>query len=168
MRMRLGPLPAREGRIWSADTLALLDALDRETRLPFALPIEALAAMRTVVRAIHDAAAVGGESFVWDCETTLPDLKTLITYWLNIGKLSDGTLDQIGGRYSGDDGERFHARLLSSMLQQLDAVDATYADRLRDAWRRPTTPTTVAAPAIVDLRPMPAPAPASAPNAERR
>ena len=144
LRLRLGPLPCAEARVWTSDTLALFDRLEGEPGLPFALPREAWLSMRAVVAAMHRRADVGS-SFFWDCDTTLPELKTLVTYWLNLGKLSADTLDRIGGEYSGEVGERFHARLLSSLLDQLDDADPTYAARLRAMWGRPVD-------GVVDLR----------------
>ena len=146
IRLRLGPLPPAEALVWTADTLDLFDAVEGDPRLPFALPVEALVEMRAVVTALRARASAAGQPFFWDCETTLPELKTLITYWLNLGKLSERTLDRIGGRYSGEVGERFHAALLTSLLAQLEAVDPVYAERLRTSWERPTEAT------VVDLR----------------
>jgi hypothetical protein len=148
VRLRLGPLPCAEAMVWTTETLELFDVIEGDPRLPFALPFEALLEMRGVLRAMQaTAAAAAGPSFVWDCETTLSDLKTLITYWLNLGKLSDQTLDSIGGRYSGDDGERFHAVLLASLLDEVEAVDPTYAGRLREGWSQP-----VPVEEVIDLR----------------
>ena len=159
MRLRLGPLPADDALVWTADTLELFDALDGDPRLPFSLPVEALIEMRAVVSAMQ-ARASAGRSFVWQCETTLDDLKTLITYWLNIGKLSEHTLEAIGGRYSGEAGERFHAVLLASLLEQLAAVEPAYAARLREGWSRQATAPTE----LLDLRSgTDAPATAAAP-----
>ena len=108
------------------------------------MPREAWLSMRGVVAAMQRRAEVG-TSFFWDCDTTLTERKTLVIYWLNLGKLSDETLDRIGAAYSGDVGERFHARLLSSLLDQLDDADPAYAARLRAMWGRPVD-------GIVDLR----------------
>jgi hypothetical protein len=146
MRLRLGPLPCDGARAWTADTLALFDVLDGEPGLPFALPAEALAEMRSIVQAMQRRAATG-TSFVWECDTTMADLKALITYWLNIGKLSSETLERVGGHWSDDVGERFHRLLLDALLEHLDGIDPAYADRLRRGWDRPTT-----AVAVVDLR----------------
>lgn len=142
--------------------MALFDAVEGDPRLPFAVPVEALVEMRAVVRALGIRASAG-EPFFWECETTLPELKMLITYWLNLGKLSEDTLARIGGRYSGEVGERFHAVLLESLLAELEPVDPEYAARLRASWRRPVSPR-----AIVDLRATEAQVAADAPLAVDR
>jgi hypothetical protein len=159
IRLRLGPLPCAEALVWTTDTLALFDAIEDDPRLPFALPFEALVGMRGVVSALRAVAArTAAPSFFWECETTLGDLKTLVTYWLNLGKLSDETLESIGGRYSGDVGERFHAALLASLIEGLEAADPVYAARLRQVWSQPVSPVDT----IVDLRSVTSPRESSA------
>lgn len=156
MRLRLGPLPAAEGRVWTADTLKLFDAVDGDPCLPFALPVETLIGMRAIVEAMGRRAASTTEgSFTWECDTTLAELKTLITYWLNLGKLSERTLASIGGRYSGAEGERFHTALLDSLLAHLRSVDPEYAARLRVGWGGAIElDDTGEHEAVVDLRPV--------------
>ena len=136
MIIRLGPLPHDGAVRWTADTLELLRVLGDSPLLPFALPREEVAAMTRILEAMHERARTSAE-FVWECETTLEELKPILTYWLNIGRLSDETVAASGGRWSSEAGEEFHTGVLASLIDQIETVDATYAERLRSAWRQP-------------------------------
>lgn len=136
MIIRLGPLP-REGAIhWTQDTIALLDVLGEDTVLPFALPREQLTEMRKVLEAMRRR-ALSSDAFEWEVETSLDDLKPILTYWLNIGRLSDKAVAEAGASWSSPEGEEFHSAMLDSLLDQVAEVDGTYAERLRRAWRQP-------------------------------
>lgn len=141
MIIRLGPLP-RDGAVrWTKDAMALLDALGESPLLPFALPLEQRMAMQALLEAMHRR-ALSADVFEWTLETTLGDLKPILAYWLNIGRLSDQAVADAGGRWSSPEGEEFHTALLSTLIDQLAEVDASYAERLRQAWRQPVAPPT--------------------------
>lgn len=136
MLIRLGPLPYEGAVLWTADTLALLDALGDSPLLPFALPIEQVEQMRAVLVAMHRR-ALSSPIFSWEAEVSVEELKPMLTYWLNIGRLSDETVAASGGRWACDAGEDFHRAVLDSVLGQLEEVDPVYVARLRLAWSRP-------------------------------
>lgn len=137
MLIRLGPLPYEGAVLWTADTLALLDALGDSPLLPFALPKEQVEQMRRVLVAMHRR-ALASPIFTWEAEVSVEELKPMLTYWLNIGRLSDETVDASGGRWACAAGEDFHRAILNSLLDQLEEVDPVYVSRLRVAWGRPT------------------------------
>ena len=139
MIIRLGPLP-REGAVhWTEDTISLLDTLGDSPLLPFALPREQRTAMRALLEAMRRR-ALSAEVFEWELEATLEELKPTLTYWLNIGRLSDQTVADVGGRWSSPEGEEFHASILKALLEQVAQEDPSYAERLRRAWRQPLAP----------------------------
>ena len=136
MLIRLGPLPYEGAVLWTADTLALLDALGDSPLLPFALPREQVEQMRAVLVAMHRR-ALSSPIFSWEAEVSVEELKPMLTYWLNIGRLSDETVAASGGRWASEAGEDFHRAVVESVLGQLEEVDAVYVARLRLAWSRP-------------------------------
>lgn len=134
--IRLGPLPYEGALSWTEDTLSLLDALGDSPLLPFALPREQVEQMRSVLVAMHRR-ALSSPIFTWEVEVSVEELKPMLTYWLNIGRLSDETVTASGGRWATAAGEDFHGAILTSLLDQLEEVDPTYVSRLRLAWRLP-------------------------------
>ncbi len=136
MRLRMGPLSSEGARAWTTDTLALLDALQSCADLPFSLPDEMVSLYRTILERMHDLAE-GTTEFFWECDTTLEDLKPVVTYWVNIGNLTDAAVEALGGQWSRPAGEAFHSELLRSLLTQLEESEPVFAARLRTTWSGP-------------------------------
>lgn len=139
MHLRLGPLSSEGAEAWTTGTLALLDALDGCANLPFALPEEMVAQYRSILVRMR-AQAQASETFFWECDTTLEDLKPVVTYWVNIGNLSDATLEALGGQWASPAGEAFHSELLAALLEQLEVEEPAFGARLRATWQSPRTP----------------------------
>lgn len=139
MIIELGPLPRDGALSWTSETIELLDALADSPLLPFKLPREAYHELRRILEDMRRTAE-HERDFRWRCEIDVEHLKPLLTYWVNLGRLSDDTIAASGARWSGDDGERFHGAVLDALLVQLDEVDPEHADRLRRAWRQPALP----------------------------
>lgn len=138
MHLRLGPLSSEGARAWTTNTLALLDALRGCPDLPFALPDEMITVYRSVLEGMRSMAE-GTTEFVWECDTTLEDLKPVVTYWVNIGNLSDATLEVLGGHWACPAGEAFHSEMLESLLSQLEESEPEFGARLRSIWSAPRT-----------------------------
>lgn len=139
MMLRLGPLPSEGALRWMEDTIQLLDALG-DARLPFALPLEQRVALRELLEAMRSN-ALTTDVFEWETDTTLDDLRPILTYWLNIGRLSDQMLADAGGpvvvgRGRGVPRCRAQRRARSKSARRTQGT----RKRLRVAWR-PSTPT---------------------------
>src|SRR5687767_3969125 len=104
MIIELGPLPRDGARAWTSETIALLDALAGSPLLPFKLPQETYLELRAILESMHRSTDRTSD-FRWRCEVEVDELKPLLTYWLNLGRLSDDTVAASGGRWSGDEGE---------------------------------------------------------------
>jgi hypothetical protein len=136
-RLRVGPVPTDGAHAWIDNTLELLDALERSPLLPFALSDDTVDDMRHHLRGLRSLVDRGAPEIAWECEADGPELRSLLTYWVNIGQLSEETLRAAGVGWASDEGERFHARLLRSVIDGLAPIDAPYAERLERAWHQP-------------------------------
>src|SRR5205085_1052310 len=111
-RLRVGPIPTDGAYAWIDNTFALLDALERSPRLPFALVEETVETMRVQLQLLRDRIDSGDAVVEWVCDADGAELRSLLTYWVNIGQLSDDTLAAAGVGWGPEEAERFHSRLL--------------------------------------------------------
>lgn len=133
MRIELGPYRSSAAHEWLAHAreLVTLVAANR-AQLPFNLPDEIVDELRWYIDE-WDTAASKADEFRWAGDVDRGDLRNLLTYWLNLARVSNDR-PELG--VSAEGAREFYPAVVSDILDALAAhdADAAFSRRLRAAW----------------------------------
>ena len=129
MRIKVGPFPSAGGQEWLQQARAYVVALRRGHSLPFSVPTEVLDVFD---RHLDEWAVLARtDPFEWSAEVDVVELRTLMTYWVNLAQyLADHPELQSGGP---PEATRFYVDLTNAILGALTAEDED-ARVLQERW----------------------------------
>lgn len=134
MIVELGPYAAGAARAWIANARQLLEfATSSRGTLPIDLPPEVIDTFRRYLDAWDAAADTGtDDTFHWTAEIEPTDLHTLLTYWLNLARVTRERKLPV----SEEPARHFYPAVVADLLDALrkDPRYENFCDLARAAW----------------------------------
>lgn len=133
MVIEVGPYTSAAARAWLANARQLLDfAGANRAQLPFDLPSEVIEELRWYVDG-WDNAAQKSDVFRWSGEVDATKLRTLLTYWLNLARVTDERHDV---PTSPTLARVFYPGVVGELLDALEDEPGhrSFCRRMRTAW----------------------------------
>lgn len=136
MEVRVGPVPSSAARVWVANTIAILDAIEAH---PEVLGGEVPPDVWTTFRSFLDqwaALAATTEEFEWVAKARPQDARRIIEHWAAIDAMTDEQLAALGMEWSPPEGQPFFQALTTGVLEGLRRHEEheRLASRLLDQW----------------------------------
>lgn len=135
IRAVIGPVPATAARVWIANTRKIVDAVRTQPeKIPFRVPDDVGDAFAEYLDRWWQEAQ--DEEFHWSGEEDPERLRMLLTYWVNIDRLTDAQMADLGVTWSPPAGEPFFQAVTAAVIAALVSNDelADFGETLRVLW----------------------------------
>ena len=132
MIVELGPYRSDAASAWIAHARQLLDfASTSRAELPIEVPPEVIEGFRWYLDE-WDNAADKRDDLRWSAEIEPTDLRTLLTYWLNLARVTDERQLPISAQLAS----QFYPAIVADLLDALEKEPGygRFCDRARMAW----------------------------------
>ena len=132
----IGPVAGAAARVWIDNTRTIVEAIRAQPdKLPFRVPDGVTDEFLSYLDAWR-VAAEGVDEFLWEGRTEPQHLRMLLTYWINIDRLTDRQLADLGVGWSPPAGEPFFHVLSAAIIAALLSNDelADFGENLSILW----------------------------------
>ncbi len=136
MRVTVGPVPSSAARVWVANTLRILDAIDENPHvLDHEIPKDVFELFRSFLNQ-WSALAAATEEFEWVAQARPEDARRIIEHWAAVDAMSDDQLAELGVEWSPPQAQPFFQALTTGVLEGLRRHDEyeRLASKLLDQW----------------------------------
>jgi hypothetical protein len=119
VRVELGPVPSMAAHVWLSSTLRIVAAVSAHPELVhLELPTDLTDTFTSHLLQWLDVAE-RSEVFHWIGREDAAKVRTLLTYWVRLDRLSDEEIARLGVSWSPPEGQPFFEALTSGVIEAL-------------------------------------------------